>query len=593
MNIKHPELLFMILFIPLFMGFMYFTWKRRKQALSKLCDINQLKKLFPSSSKRKVLFRYFLICLSFTLFVTAIISPRWGYEWKKIETKGTNIFVALDLSRSMLADDVKPNRLTRAKLDLIKLLTKLQGDTVGLIIFGGEAFLQSPLTHDYLMLSNWIKELQYGAVPVRGTSLKSAIKEAIKHFQHIKSKSKALVIMSDGEEHDEETLEMARRAKQAGIKIYSIGIGTQAGTPIPFAGGLVKDESGNIVLSKLDDTLLKEVAEITGGFYVRSAAGDFHLETIYYEHIRKDLTAETLKSGKSKLWFETYQIFLGLTLFLLLLEFFMSLDWGFAFVQRIFARRRKNFVPLILLGFLVNSAPASADLINTDKIKGDQSLKKEKHDEALNNYLQAQVKDPHDPALNYHMGIAFYRKGDYKKSLTSFNKSLKYSRDPVLTEQALYNLGNSHFKMRKYKDAIDAYEKALKIIPQDQDAKFNLELAKKLLEKSDKDGDGGESDKPDDKKDDKNKNKDQNKNGQGNDKNKDQDDQKKKEQDKKDQQDKERQRQEQEQRRKDMENLLRQTREANSNDVNKQRMRQQFKDKRGKGEPPPTNLNPW
>jgi Ca-activated chloride channel homolog len=347
MNIKNPEFIYLLSLIPFAILFFVYVWKKRKNALYKLCDISKISNLFPKNSAIKTLIRYSLLVISLSMIVISLISPRWSYEWQEIKTQGTNIIVALDLSKSMLADDISPTRLSRAKLEINKLIDKLSGDRLGLIIFAGEAFLQSPLTHDYLMIQDWVSKIDTDYVTSPGTSIKEAILEAIKAFSFVESQSKALIIISDGEEQDLETLVVAEQAKTAGIKIYSIGVGTEKGAPIKISGSLVKDSKGNIVISKLDDALLKQIAQVTNGHYVRSTTGDFHLDQIYYDHIKKMMSDEVVKSGKTRRWFETYQIFMSIALMCLILEFLLSLNFGvYDWLKKFFTKGDKNVFDL-------------------------------------------------------------------------------------------------------------------------------------------------------------------------------------------------------------------------------------------------------
>ena len=583
MNIKHPELIFLILFIPMFIGFFYYIWKRRIKALAKLCDVSQLKRLFPHTSKSKVLFRYFLLSLVFTLFVTSFISPRWGYDWKEVESRGANLMIALDVSRSMAAEDIKPSRLSRAKIEINKLLKKFTGDQVGLIIFAGDAFLQCPMTHDYLMVSEWVNQLQVDSVPVRGTSISSAIKLALKSFSYVKAKSKALIIITDGEVHDEETLAYAKEARQKGVRIYVVGIGTKEGSPIPTAEGLVKDENGNIVVSKLEPSLLKDIATTAEGHYVRSTTGDFHLDELYFGLIKKELAEESLKSGKSRMWYETYQIFSGIALFLIFLEFLLTLNLGsFAFIPllvKIFTNGKgKSFV---LLFFLLFASSVNANPV--DIVKGDLALQKEDYKTAQKNYLEVQVKDPHNERLNYNLGIANFKGKDYQQALNNFKKSAETASSPLLRERALYNLGNAYYVYQMWEDAVAAYEVALEIDPNDEDAKYNLEKAKeKLKEKPPpKDGDKEDENKDGDK-DQKDKNKD--------DQNKDKEDQKKKQEEEQKKKEQDQKRKQDELKKKEANALLNRIKEADKDGVNKKQMQQKFGKKGG---PPPTNGRPW
>lgn len=348
MNIKHPELLILIALIPVLVSFLYISFKRRSRALSQLADSDKLNLLFPKNSRGKTILRLILMILAFTMFITALISPRWGYDWKEVESKGTNIMVAIDVSASMLATDIQPSRLTRAKLEINKLIEKLSGDRIGLIVFAGDAFLQAPLTLDYLMVEDWVNQVDINSVSSPGTSIKSAIDTAEKAFTAINSESKALIIISDGEEQDEETLSAASRAHSSGINVYTIGVGTEKGSPIDLGNGLLRDTSGNIVISKLKDDFLEQIADSGGGYYVRSTGGDFHLDQLYYDHVKASLGEEVLKSGKSRQWYETYQIFIAIALVALIIEFLLSLDFGiYDKIKSWFKRKTENIFQVV------------------------------------------------------------------------------------------------------------------------------------------------------------------------------------------------------------------------------------------------------
>ena len=519
------------------------------------------------------------------MFVTALISPRWGYDWKEVETQGTNIIVALDLSKSMLAEDISPSRLARAKFEINKLIDKLSGDRIGLIIFAGDAFLQSPLTHDYLMVKDWVTRLTVDSVETPGTSIKAALAKARKAFKYIKSEGKALIIMSDGEEHDEATLEEAKGAKSEGIRIYTIGIGTAKGAPVQYKGTLVRNQAGEVVISRLDDSFLKELAEAGSGEYVRSSGSDFHLDQLYYDHIKTKIDDELVKSGRSKKWYETYQIFLGIALIALLFELILSLNMGVYntvrtwFVRRLdssFERlrlRRKTGIFVLLIMFFV---PVQANPVDPRLWQADAALQAESFTNAREQYLKLQVENPQAPRLNYNLGIAHYREGVYDQARASFTRSANLAQDETLKESALYNLGNACFKLADYEAAVEAYEAALKIWPEDEDAKHNLELAKEQLEKEenedeDEEGDGEKEEQQDQQQ---QQNKDQNKDDQ----NKDEDQQNQP-------QNKPKPKPEPQLSPQDIENLLRQVNEAKPSEV---------KDDQQQG---PTNpnvkLNPW
>lgn len=515
MNIKNPEFTILYTLIPALIFFLYYSYKNSKKNLEKFCSFEKIKEIIPSFDRKFLISKFIILNLSLLFIITAIISPRWGYDWKEIEGKGANIFIALDLSKSMLADDISPSRLFRAKLEIEKLINILNGDRVGFIIFAGSSYLQSPLTHDYIMVKNWIKEIDIEAIQNPGTSIKSAIETAIKGFSYIDIGSKILIIISDGEEQDEKTKEMAQEAKKQGIKIVSIGIGSSKGAPIKYNGSLIKDEKGKIVISRLNDSMLKEIASLTDGKYIRSRSGNFHLEQLYRNFIRAENESVKLKSGKIQKWKESFQIFLVIAFILLILEIFLGINF-------------KNFLPsLLLMSLLINTNPTQA-FININKIKANNQLKKNEFTKAKENYIKELAKNPKDSRLNYHLGVCLYKENNLEQAQNFFNQSIENNtRDKFLKEKSFYNLGNTLFKKQEYKNAIFNYEQALKIDPEDKKAEFNLKLAKKLLEEDKKNQDQEkEKDKEKDNKDQKDKDKENKDNKDQKDKNKEQEDNK-------------------------------------------------------------------
>ncbi len=517
MNIKHPEFLFLLALIPAGIMFFYWVYSKRNIVLHRLGDWKRVREQFPTSSKNRILTRYFLLLLALTMLVTALISPRWGYDWQEVETKGANVYIAIDVSKSMLADDISPNRITRAKFEMAKLLDIMAGDRVGLIVFAGEAFLQAPLTHDYEMVQEWLSRIDVNSVPVPGTSVRAAIDTSIKGFEHIESEAKILIVISDGEEYDKATMDAVSRARSAGIKIYTIGIGTEAGSPVhdDQTGELIRDKQGNVVVSKLDDAFLREIAKAAGGVYLRSTTGDFQTKSLYFDHIRKEIPSELLKSGKSKRWFESYQIFVAIGLAALILELLLTVD--LALITRlerlwlVFRRSKfkKFYLVFLCLGLM---QPVQANIFDPNLWFGDHNLSKGDYARARDHYIKAQISDPKNPRLSYNLGITSYR-GAFSEQegvSTLTNPELMQesaqlfsaatsAKSPKLRVKAYYNLGNALAYSGKLKEAASAYEKALAIDPNDEDAIYNLERVKakekELQEKCppDKNNGGGQN----------------------------------------------------------------------------------------------------
>jgi Ca-activated chloride channel family protein len=406
----------------------------------------------------------------------------------------------------MLASDISPNRLFRAKLEIAKLIDKLDGDRVGIIVFAGTSFLQSPLTHDYGMVKEWVQQIDVDSITAEGTSIKSAIETAIRGFSFLESKEKYLVIVSDGEEQDQQTNELAAEAKKQGIKIISIGIGSAEGAPISYNDELIKDKNGKLVISKLNESLLKDIAKITDGKYILSRSGNLNLENVYDNFIKRGQNRKNLKSSKIQRWQETYQIFLSLALLFLILESLSALILGFInnfdtsikndkSLERILknsptalnkekAEQKKNILPIII--FLILSSlslrPVEA-FINPNIIQGDFNLKNSKFTTAKELYIKALSDNPQNARLNYNLARIIYKENNFKQAESLFKKSIQNNpKNDDLKERAFYNLANSYFKQKNYRKAISSYKAALKLNPQDRDAIYNLKLAEKLLQ---------------------------------------------------------------------------------------------------------------
>ena len=274
--------------------------------------------------KNKIL-KDLLILLVFFFGILALCRPQWGFEWQEIKRKGIDIIVIIDTSKSMLTQDVKPNRLERTKLAVKDLLKKLKGDRIGLIAFAGDAFLLCPLTADYNGFLLSLNELDIGSIPRGGTNIEKAIQVALESFDEVNSQYKAMIIITDGDNTEGDPLKLAKQAKDVGVKIYSIGIGTKEGELIQISSPdsvntvFLKDNNDNFVKSRLNERLLQEVSVMTGGVYVKSNGAQFGLDLIYEEKLAA-LEKRDIENKMKKKYYDRFQIPLTLALILLLIE---------------------------------------------------------------------------------------------------------------------------------------------------------------------------------------------------------------------------------------------------------------------------------
>ena len=307
--------------------FMVWGMKKKKQLTLKFCGNPLLSKLVHPGVEKRHRSKTIFVVLAILFLLLALTRPRWGYQWEDLHQRGVDVIVALDVSSSMLAEDIKPNRLERAKRKISDLLDMMEGDRIGLVAFAGTSFVQCPLTLDYGAARIFLSAIDTQLIPTQGTAIGNAIKSSVKAFRTQEKKSKALILITDGEDQTGKALSSAKSAGDQGVKIYTIGIGGDIGAPLPNpsgAGGFRKNEQGQVILSKLDETTLQEIALKTGGSYVRSVTGDIDLKTIYKDQIKKHIEKKELKSERRKIWQERFQWFIFIALIFLIAETCLS-----------------------------------------------------------------------------------------------------------------------------------------------------------------------------------------------------------------------------------------------------------------------------
>ena len=322
MRFGDPLYFYLLWLLPVLIIFFRWGLRKKHHLIELFCNPPASAKILLKEIFIRQKIKAFFSILAVFFMILALAQPRWGYEWKDLTQEGVDIVVALDVSTSMLAEDIKPNRLSRAKRKISDLLEMLDGDRIGLVAFAGTAFVQCPLTLDYSAAKLFLDATDTDLISAQGTALADAIRKSVSAFGTGDDKSRAVILITDGENHSGDPLKVAQWATEQGVRIFTIGIGKDSGAPIPdTAGGFKKDAKGEIVLTRLDETILKTVALETGGAYVRSVTGDLDLNKIYLENIKPKIEKKALKSQRRKLWTERFQWSIFLALACLLIEF--------------------------------------------------------------------------------------------------------------------------------------------------------------------------------------------------------------------------------------------------------------------------------
>lgn len=478
--------------------------RARKRALGRLGAAHLLARLTASLSSGRRHAKQAMIVAGATLLVVSFARPQLGYRWEEVHRRGVDLLFAVDTSRSMLTRDMKPNRLERAKLAVRDLVERFPDDRVGLVAFAGTAFLQTPLTLDHAIFEQSLDALDTSVIPLGGTNVSSAIEVANKALSDEQHK-KVLVLLTDGEDLQGDALAAAEKARKAGLVIYAVGVGTPRGELVPVASSdgqtqFVRDEQGGLVTSRLDEALLRRIAQATGGVYRPLGESGMGLESLYKEDLSA-LPQSDLSARSQKVPIERYQWPLGAALLLLGIE-------------PLVGERRRRFAAqsrgariedcergsrMVVAGagfaaFLLVSGTASAS---------PQSAERAYHagqfDRAEAEYSKAQKAAPDDTRLSFDLGDAAYRKGDFDAAAKAFETTLR-SDDLKLQSEAYYNLGNARYRIgehalagndidatrREWKQAVSRYEGALALDSKDQDARDNLELVKRRLAELDR-----------------------------------------------------------------------------------------------------------
>lgn len=496
MSFAHPSVLWLGLGIVVlgWLALRHFQ-KARRNLLSRFASPHLLEELTQNVSWKRRHVKQWLWLVAVAFLFIALARPQYGYTWQESKRRGLDIMFAIDTSRSMLTPDINPDRLTRAKLAMLDMLEKLEGDRVGIIAFAGGSFLQCPLTIDYNAFSQTVEALDTNVIPRGGTDIAGAIREAIAAMGKDTAEQKTLIIITDGEQLEGDAINWARKAAQDGIKIFTVGVGTPSGAVIPVRNpdgstGLIRDAASQPVRSKLNESLLEQIAQVTGGFYVPLGQQGQGLIEVYQKGIstgeKKDI-AEKM----TRIPIERYQWPLALAILILCIDFLLS-------------ERRRKLPRMTLLGslrhtalclFILLTAAITTLPANAASTQEAQKLySEEKYEAAQKAYESVLQKKPGDPRLLFNLGSAAYKAGDYSAAQDAFSAAMK-TDDLPLQQKILYNVGNTFYRqgeaslksdqektIKLWEQALQSLEGSKTLDPKDENASFNYELIKKKLE---------------------------------------------------------------------------------------------------------------
>ena len=477
---------------------------RQHAALARFVSTHLRAQLTQSVSIGRRRAQRLLLLASVALLFVALAGPLAGYRWELISRRGNEIVFALDTSRSMSTPDVKPDRLTRAKLAIDDFARTLDGDSLGLVAFAGNAFLACPITLDYGAFHASLNAIDTGTIPRGGTNIASAIREAQAALRSRPGSDKILILVTDGEDLEGDALAAAQTAaRQDGLKIYAIGVGTPQGDLVPVSadhpGGYVKDESGAFVRSRLDEPALKALAAATGGLYVPLGARGQGFEFLYKTAL-SPLLKHDLASRQQKIYTQRYQWPLAASLGLLLSSLLVGTRRRSHAPAPPLPEMRSRSLDVASVSWLILVLLLPAAPLRASSASAEDAYKKGDFVTAAKEYAAAAERDPKKPVLAFNEGTAAYKAGQYPEAAKAFQQSISRvpSGEPQrLTEQedAYYNLGNTLYRsgqgteqsspqqtLKTWTEAVKAYETALQMRADDADSKFNRDFVKRKID---------------------------------------------------------------------------------------------------------------
>ncbi len=497
-RIGSPDSLWLLWLVPALAVFFVYSFGARTRLLRRFASPAMLARLTAGVSRPRQLFKAALVALAALAAVLALAELKYGFTWEEVQRRGVDIVVALDVSDSMLVEDAesggKLSRLERAKREIADLLRIVGGDRIGLVAFAGTAFLECPLTLDYGAAHLFLSSIDTDLIPVKGTALGAALRTSLEAFEGGSHASRAIILITDGEDHGGDALAAAEEVKLAGVRIFAIGIGRDEGAPIPApGGGFRRDRRGEMVLSRLDESTLQRIALATGGRYVRSVTGDVDLEQIYSQGIKAVLEDQELESQRRQRWEDRFQWLLALALIALMAEPLIA-------ERRRPSRSGGELAVLLVLGLSFAAGPSVAQqavppataaptdpspaaLPTADRPPPQRfddpwdAYEAGAYDQAVQGFIDRQVERPDEPALALNLGSAYFGMRDYERADRAFGQAA-LAADPALRQQAIYNLGNSAYRQGRLEEAVALYQSALELDPDDEDAKFNLEFVR-------------------------------------------------------------------------------------------------------------------
>ena len=505
-----PTYLYLLAVIPVLAIIRFLTYRNQKKRLRKFGDPKLLRSLMPDVSRFRPAVKFWILQGALALLVVMLARPQFGTKISNEQRTGIETIIAMDISNSMLAEDITPSRLDRSKMMVENLVDHFTNDKIGLLVFAGDAFVQLPITSDYVSAKMFLSSIDPSMMATQGTDIARAIDMASHSFTQEEGIGKAIIVITDGEDHEGGALEAAEAAKKAGMRVYVLGVGSTQGSPIPIpgTGDYMKDNTGNTVMSALNEDMCRQVAQAGGGAYIHvennSAAQD-QLDNELNKLSKKETTSTVYSEFD-----EQFQAVAILALLLLILEICVF-DRRSPLLKRLtlFGSKKKMATMLLLLVAMTASAQTDRQYIR----EGNKQFRVGQYDKAEVSYRKAVEKNPKNPQAAYNLGNALMAQKKDSAAVQQFEQATRIETNPLRKAAAYHNMGVICQTHKMYGEAIEAYKNALRLNPNDNETRYNLVLCQRQKKKQDQNQQQNQNNKDDKKKDNQKKDdqKDQNK----------------------------------------------------------------------------------
>ncbi len=475
----HPDFLYLLFLLPALVAFYVYAMIVKKKAIKKYGNPTLLAELMPEVSTKRQHLKFWLLFGAITMVIFIIAGPQFGSKLETVKRQGVEIMVCLDVSNSMLAEDVSPNRLDKAKQMLSRLTDGFTNDKVGLIVFAGDAFTQLPITSDYISAKMFLSSINPSMVSTQGTAIGAAINLAARSFTPDETTDKAIILITDGENHEDDAIGAAKAAAEKGIHVNIVGMGDPKGSPIPIQGSnnYMKDKDGNVVITKLNEQMGQEIAAAGNGMYVRADNTNSALKALQKEIEKMNKTE--LDSKVYSEYDEQFQIFAWIALFLLIADF-MTLDRK----NRIFRKVKLFSLILFLCAGTVSAQKAERKNVR----EGNKLYESEKYTESEIAYRKSLEVNPRSTEGTYNLGNSLYKQGKFPEAAEQYQLIAGQGEKMVATpegkarlSEVYHNMGNIFMQNKDYGKAVEVYKQSLRLNPKDDETRYNLALAQKLL----------------------------------------------------------------------------------------------------------------